>query len=826
MGKLVPRPPAPPLTRPSRASQPPEPPDFHARRCSSCRAGLSAAAAGALRVTLVDREPLALHCAMSTAQVCGLATAPVGAPAPPGAVHAMQCDWAHATEALAGQADLVLGSEVLYDPPTVSTLVSAAASLLHPHGGSLLLAEPATGRAVGCRQKLDAQAAALGATVSAAPLPPAVAAGRAEPLLLIEVRFGVQAGSGSAAREGVDTEAAGMQAGAAGAGVAAGAEATGAGAEGAGKAEATAVVMGLAAAAVGLAGVDGATHLATGVGGGGGGRAAHGSDANSPAAGDVNRSAVNDPGVNYPGVNAPGVIDLGVQTVVVGGGNAEGAVDGVPALRCMKGRRPARGRRSSDIRMDQPAGGADRAGGVRADGGEVGRGDGGGDEGAGCGEDGEARAGGGGVSGKSPEPSLPHDSLTAQNRPAQNRPATSAAPPASSLRPSPCAPPSLPPPPLPPSPPVVEDRQAAVLRAAGYRWDGSSRRWVRGDVSTRDRRAAECRSSGRVARLIHAKGSPGGAVGGEAGATGRSAGGVAGLELAAGGGGGRDGSQGVGRSAGAAAAARRMEQLFQDAREAAMGATDVAALNDWKNELASPRARWVWAGLQLGVGAVLCHALQIDVGASAALGQLRWAGGAGTPPALTVPPGLALLPHELLALVPPVPPPPTLRELGLGLALSPALFLARRGLARSYTQIGMEPPAGQIERMLADAALGSHALPAPADWRASSAAWRRLAGCLEMVSACNGAACVAGVAQPLCLVLFSRSKFMTELVAGGGGGWAGEIGRTGMAGGMGLGTSGGDAVGGEQYAALLAPLVVIGLSAAAAAAFEVHSRLE
>eukprot|EP00962_Isochrysis_galbana_P007793 scaffold2111_cov130-Isochrysis_galbana.AAC.1 len=212
LGKLVPRPPAPPLTRPSRASQPPEPHDFHARRCSSCRAGLSAAAAGALRVTLVDREPLALHCAMSTAQVCGLATAPVGAPAPPGAVHAMQCDWAHATEALAGQADLVLGSEVLYDPSTVSTLVSAAASLLHPHGGSLLLAEPAVGRAVGCRQKLDAQAVARGATVSAAPLPPAVAAGRAEPLLLIEVRFGVQAGSGGAAREGVDTEAAGMQA--------------------------------------------------------------------------------------------------------------------------------------------------------------------------------------------------------------------------------------------------------------------------------------------------------------------------------------------------------------------------------------------------------------------------------------------------------------------------------------------------------------------------------------------------------------------------------------------------------------------------------------
>eukprot|EP00967_Tisochrysis_lutea_P152736 scaffold299920_cov23-Tisochrysis_lutea.AAC.2 len=75
--------------------------------------GLTASVAGASVVTLVDREPLALHCAMSTADLCGIPTGPLGNPeAAPGMVCAIRCDWAEASAALASQADVVLGSEV------------------------------------------------------------------------------------------------------------------------------------------------------------------------------------------------------------------------------------------------------------------------------------------------------------------------------------------------------------------------------------------------------------------------------------------------------------------------------------------------------------------------------------------------------------------------------------------------------------------------------------------------------------------------------------------------------------------------------------------
>ena len=91
--------------------------------------GLVAAKLGASTVTLVDREGLALQCAMATAERCGLSIAAVGAAAAEGTVRASAADWVGAS--LSGQAgddlscSLVLGAEVLYTPDEVRALASA-----------------------------------------------------------------------------------------------------------------------------------------------------------------------------------------------------------------------------------------------------------------------------------------------------------------------------------------------------------------------------------------------------------------------------------------------------------------------------------------------------------------------------------------------------------------------------------------------------------------------------------------------------------------------------------------------------------------------------
>ena len=142
-------------------------------------AGLTAAKTGAKSVTLIDREPLALHCAMSTAVVCGLETGPVpdGTAASKddgdssgGIVSASVADWGKLAEQ-GLVADVVLASEVLYDPNEAEPLARSIASLL-PNGGTLLLADPAAGRVESARAAAAKALEALGATVSETPLEP------------------------------------------------------------------------------------------------------------------------------------------------------------------------------------------------------------------------------------------------------------------------------------------------------------------------------------------------------------------------------------------------------------------------------------------------------------------------------------------------------------------------------------------------------------------------------------------------------------------------------------------------------------------------------
>ena len=151
-------------------------------------AGLTAAKLGASTVTLVDREAFALHCAMSTAQVCGLPTGPVpdnadeatafydGESSPTSVVSASRADWA----ALAGtglEVDVVLASEILYEQlePSAVTAIACAAATLLSSGGTLLVADPAQGRVGGARTALTEALGRTGAVVSEQPIaaPPA-----------------------------------------------------------------------------------------------------------------------------------------------------------------------------------------------------------------------------------------------------------------------------------------------------------------------------------------------------------------------------------------------------------------------------------------------------------------------------------------------------------------------------------------------------------------------------------------------------------------------------------------------------------------------------
>ncbi|CAE8666159.1 unnamed protein product [Polarella glacialis] len=131
--------------------------------------GLAAALAGAAEVTLLDREPLALHCAMASAQLNGLRTAAVGAPSDSrpgeaGSVRAAKFDWS--APCFGRAVDVVLATDVLYDTSSAPQLASTVVALLFSSGGRLLLADPGSERVKGCRAAFIEALQESGASVS------------------------------------------------------------------------------------------------------------------------------------------------------------------------------------------------------------------------------------------------------------------------------------------------------------------------------------------------------------------------------------------------------------------------------------------------------------------------------------------------------------------------------------------------------------------------------------------------------------------------------------------------------------------------------------
>lgn len=103
------------------------------------------ASTAAKSVLLTDREPMALHCAMSTA-ACNKQF---------GNVQAAILEWGNVPPTMQGMADIVVASDVLYDKDTIRALSEACRSLLPPTGGLVMITDPQKERTVGARQILQ-----------------------------------------------------------------------------------------------------------------------------------------------------------------------------------------------------------------------------------------------------------------------------------------------------------------------------------------------------------------------------------------------------------------------------------------------------------------------------------------------------------------------------------------------------------------------------------------------------------------------------------------------------------------------------------------------
>lgn len=116
--------------------------------------GLAAAALGATTVTLTDREPFALHCALASAACNGLSDG----------VQAALLDWCQVDGSLQQSADVIVASDILYDGATIDAFAQACKQLLDlPDEDSnnkaagrpmILIADPKVERYKGARELL------------------------------------------------------------------------------------------------------------------------------------------------------------------------------------------------------------------------------------------------------------------------------------------------------------------------------------------------------------------------------------------------------------------------------------------------------------------------------------------------------------------------------------------------------------------------------------------------------------------------------------------------------------------------------------------------
>ncbi|KAJ8599780.1 hypothetical protein CTAYLR_003989 [Chrysophaeum taylorii] len=138
--------------------------------------GIVAKRLGAADVNLIDREPLALHMAMATAELNGVS------------VRATKADFTDVTQQEG--VDLVLAADVLYDEKKcVEALATTIESLVlgkNNNGGRALVADPAGGRAHGARDAFCEAARRRGARIAETPFDHKSGL---EPTVLLDLRW-------------------------------------------------------------------------------------------------------------------------------------------------------------------------------------------------------------------------------------------------------------------------------------------------------------------------------------------------------------------------------------------------------------------------------------------------------------------------------------------------------------------------------------------------------------------------------------------------------------------------------------------------------------